>query len=76
MSIRDWIDPSSADVMIPMFGIMMLVAPFFGLAIGLCLRHDTGSRIARGLVGFAIGCLLSLACLFAIVPLVCEYWAG
>lgn len=77
MRLRDWLDPSAADILIPVIGITMLVAPFIGAVIGYAVANGpTESRMRTAAVGLVLGCVVSFFCFIINGPLVREYWAG
>ena len=73
MKLRDWLDPGVADILIPVNGITMLVAPFVGAVIGYAVGNDSRRAAA---IGFVLGCMASFICRVANTVLVREYWAG
>ncbi|MBI1246821.1 hypothetical protein GC197_03125 [bacterium] len=76
MRLRDWIDPRTADFLIPTIGLTMFAAPIVGLAIGACCVDSSGSRKHGAVTGFVIGLVISFICFIVNGPLVTEYWAG
>ena len=77
MRLRDWLDPNTADILIPVIGITMLVAPFVGAVIGYAVAKDpTEPKTRTAACGFVLGCAVSFVCFIVLGPLVREYWAG
>jgi hypothetical protein len=77
MRLRDWLDPNTADLLIPVLGITMLVAPFVGAVIGYAVAQDPKVPKTRTTArGFVLGCAVSFVCFVVLGPLVREYWAG